>query len=467
MIRSIVVLAFCVLVCGCASSSKRVQATVCELLPSEVDRVLDDWHDAAARADFGRYFGHFAPGGVFMGTDATERWTVDEFKAYAKPHFDKGKAWAFTAHDRHVTYAGAGDTAWFDEELSTPHLGPCRGSGVLVREGGGWKIAQYNLSIPIPNDLAKEFVERIAAYGAGSAPSPGRTPGPEAMEPGVLGVMTFNIRYDNAGDGENAWPRRREMVARFLGEQRPDVVGLQEALDSQLRAILADRPEFGSVGVGRDDGATKGEYAAILYNTARLEVLDSGTFWFSETPEQPGSRSWGNAITRICTWARFCERGRRGHAGGTGVFYVFNVHLDHQSQPSRERSVRLLIDRIRSRGHDDPVIITGDFNAGEANTAVRYVKGEDRTELERGWPVFVDSFRAAHPDEAVVGTFHGFKGETTGEKIDYIFVSPGARVLAAAIVRRSEGERYLSDHFPVVARINPWESNPGISGGLK
>jgi hypothetical protein len=122
---------------------------------AEIAHVLDDWHDAAAKADETRYFSHFAPaGGVFLGTDATERWTVPEFKTYAHPHFAKGKAWSFRATRRAVTFMN--DTAWFDEDLDTPNLGPARGSGVLVREAGTWKIAQYNLSVPIPNERFKE-----------------------------------------------------------------------------------------------------------------------------------------------------------------------------------------------------------------------------------------------------------------------------------------------------------------------
>ncbi len=131
-------------------------------ISGDVARVLDDWHDAAARADEARYFGHFAEGGVFLGTDGKERWTVPELRAYAHPHFAKGKAWTFHAVRREVAFRG--DAAWFDEDLDTPHLGPARGSGVLVRDASGaWKIAQYNLSIPIPNERfaeVKAIIER-------------------------------------------------------------------------------------------------------------------------------------------------------------------------------------------------------------------------------------------------------------------------------------------------------------------
>jgi hypothetical protein len=131
--------------------------------PQQVTAVLDDWHQAASVADEARYFGHFAPNGVFMGTDATERWTVPAFREWAKPQFQKKSAWSFKPHDRHIDFSGDGKTAWFDEMLDTPNLGLCRGSGVLVLLGGKWKIAQYNLSIPIPNALAASVVKQIGA----------------------------------------------------------------------------------------------------------------------------------------------------------------------------------------------------------------------------------------------------------------------------------------------------------------
>lgn len=126
-----------------------------------VGSVLDDWHHAAAVADEARYFGYFAPNAVFMGTDATERWTATAFHAWAKPYFDKKKAWTFHPRDRHIDFSGDGKTAWFDELLDTENLGLCRGSGVLVLLKGQWKIAQYNLSIPIPNALVDGIVKQI------------------------------------------------------------------------------------------------------------------------------------------------------------------------------------------------------------------------------------------------------------------------------------------------------------------
>ena len=124
---------------------------------------LDDFHDAAAKADFDRYFGHFAPGAVFLGTDATERWTVAEFQAYARPYFKPGGGWTYVPRDRHVGFTPDGRTAFFDELLDNANLGETRGSGVLVWEDGAWKVAQYDLSIPIPNALAERVVGLVRA----------------------------------------------------------------------------------------------------------------------------------------------------------------------------------------------------------------------------------------------------------------------------------------------------------------
>lgn len=261
----------------------------------------------------------------------------------------------------------------------------------------------------------------------------------DGAQPASLDVMSFNIRYGTANDGENRWEARRELLFEVIRDQNADVAGLQEALASQIDEIVAAVPSYGVIGVGRDDAARKGEYAAILYRRDRLHVAQSGTFWFSDTPDVPASKSWGNRITRICTWARLVDRGGK-------AFWVYNVHLDHESQPSRERSVALLRERIDARAFPgEPVIVTGDFNVGEKNPAL--------AALTAGG-AFVDTFRVAHPDEAPAGTFTGFRyGQTGGDKIDYIFVQPGASVLSAAIVRTSRGDRYPSDHFPVVARI--------------
>lgn len=267
--------------------------------------------------------------------------------------------------------------------------------------------------------------------------------------PGAAGlhvqVMSFNIRYGTADDRDNAWPHRSELVCEVIRRDGGDFVGLQEALRFQIDAIREAVPAYEEIGVGRDDGLTRGEYSAILYRADRWKVDASGTFWLSDTPDVIASKTWGNEITRIVTWGRFVER-----ATGRGLF-VYNTHFDHQSQPSRVKSAELLARRIAERNPRDPVIVTGDFNAGEDNPAIQYLKGA----VESSPLKLVDTFRALHADQREAGTFNGFHGVATGPKIDYVFVDfdAEARVSAARILRDNMDGRYPSDHFPVTAEI--------------
>ncbi len=271
-----------------------------------------------------------------------------------------------------------------------------------------------------------------------------------------LDVMSFNIRYGTANDGPNSWKYRADMVCDVLRKYEPDVVGVQEALRFQLDVLRQAMPRYGEIGVAREDGKTEGEYSAILYDRQRLEVTDSGTFWLSDTPEVCGSITWGNACTRICTWGRFVDK-----ETGRG-FYVYNTHLDHRSQGSREKSVVLLAERIAARKLDEPFIVTGDFNAGETNPAIKYLKGE----LARRSPVpMVDTFRVIHPGATDVGTFNGFLGRLSGEKIDFVFTTEDVEVLDAEIVYDRVEDRYPSDHFPVRATLRLPKANTAIRPG--
>jgi endonuclease/exonuclease/phosphatase family metal-dependent hydrolase len=285
------------------------------------------------------------------------------------------------------------------------------------------------------------LVSSLTPAAATGQNAPAAAAASQPREP--LLVMTFNIRYGTAKDGENDWSARRSMLFEVVRDANADLIGLQEALDFQIDEILSAVPGYAVVGVGRDDGAEKGEYSAILFRKDRFHVAEAGTFWFSDTPSVVASKSWGNNITRICTWARFIDRDGRG-------FYHFNLHLDHQSQPSRERSTVLLRGRIDTRSTPDPVIVTGDFNVGEGNAALQTLTVPGGA----GAPAFLDTFRVLHADAKTVGTFSGFKFGTEGaDKIDYVLVQPGAEVMSAEIVRFSRNNRYPSDHFPVTARV--------------
>ena len=280
-----------------------------------------------------------------------------------------------------------------------------------------------------------------------------------------LRAMSFNIRYGAADDGENRWENRRKMVFDVVGDNHPDVVGLQEALRFQIDEIRKALPAYGEIGVAREDGKTEGEYCAILYRHDRFDIDESGTFWLSDTPEVPGSSHWGNACVRICTWARFVEK-KSG-----GAFYLYNTHMDHVSQPSREKSAVLLAQRIGDRRHVDPFVLTGDFNAGENNAVIMYLKGKTalggpaspasimpaeggQNEAKSTNPVpMADTFRVLHPNAKEAGTAHKFRGSSQDNKIDYVLTPPEVQVLEAQILHDNIGGRYPSDHFPVTARL--------------
>lgn len=257
-----------------------------------------------------------------------------------------------------------------------------------------------------------------------------------ATIPGDVSVMSFNIRYGTAADGANSWPNRQVQVIRVIERHQPDILGVQEALDFQLQEMATKLPQYARVGVGRDDGRSAGEFSAILYRRSRFEVREQGTFWFSSTPEVPGSTGWGNNITRICTWARLSDR-ETGRS-----FYVYNVHLDHESAPSRERSAELLAQRVRERGSGGAVIIMGDFNSGEDAVPVRYLLSQ---------LALTDTFGKLHPDSTGVATYHAFTGRTDGARIDHILVSAEFTIRSAGIDRSNEAGLYPSDHYPVHA----------------
>ena len=252
-------------------------------------------------------------------------------------------------------------------------------------------------------------------------------------------ALSFNIRYGTAADGDHAWPNRRGHVVTLIRDHAPHLIGFQEALRFQLDELEQRLHRYQEIGVGRDDGKTAGEYAAIWVDTLRFRVVTSGTFWFSDTPTVPGSKHWGNGITRISTWARLVDR-------ATGdTLRVYNNHWDHQSQPSREKSAALLLQRIAQDGAPgDGILVFGDFNADEANPAAQAMVTSTRTPLR-------DTFRAAHPDARVVGTFNSFRGDSTGGKIDFILADPAWRVSDAGIDRRRFGSLWPSDHFAVWA----------------
>ncbi|MBN2511516.1 MAG: endonuclease/exonuclease/phosphatase family protein [Sedimentisphaerales bacterium] len=270
--------------------------------------------------------------------------------------------------------------------------------------------------------------------------------GHKADDPNVL-VMTFNIRYGSANDGDNHWQLRREALFTQIKQISPDVLGLQEALDFQIREILKAVPGYDFVGVGRDDGKKAGEYSPILYRKDRFKVADSGTFWFSNSPWVVGSMHWGNKLPRICTWARLIEK-----KTGKGL-YAYNLHIDHQSAPSRVKSTELLSRKVAAREHAEPFVVTGDFNAAPDSPEILYLLGLS----DRKTPLpMMDVLAAANPEQAKLGTSHGFRGNTDGARIDYILMAPGTVIIDAQIHNQPVEGHLTSDHYAVTARLRPF-----------
>lgn len=250
-------------------------------------------------------------------------------------------------------------------------------------------------------------------------------------------VLSLNVRCDVPSDAPHDWASRLGLLVVFLKDHCPDFVGLQEPRQHQLEDILSKCPEFGAIGVGRDDGKTGGEFTAILYRKTRFNPLETDTFWLSDTPEIIGSITWDHTFIRTCTLCRFAIRGTDRHVT------LCNTHLDHESQSAREKAVALILERMAVRPHPkEPFILTGDLNAGETNPAVELLSHR-----------LTDTYRTMHPKVSDVGTFHAFTGRCEPDRIDYIFVSGPVRVQEATIHRPRPGGRFLSDHEPVSASL--------------
>lgn len=257
-----------------------------------------------------------------------------------------------------------------------------------------------------------------------------------------LRIATFNIRYDAKGDrGGRDWRARRGLVSETIVKMNPDVLGLQEVVHGQLENMREAHPEFAVVGAARDDGEKQGEYSPLLFRKERfrLDEKENGTFWLSDTPEKPGSVTWGNACTRVCSWARLIDK-----ETGNGL-YVYNTHWDHKGLASRERAAGLILSRISKRRYqEEAVVLLGDFNASESSSEVKLLLADESVGLR-------NSFLIANPEEGVKGTFNGWDLDgVNGAMIDHVFLSSKLKVESAAIIRHHQGEQVPSDHFPVL-----------------
>ena len=258
-----------------------------------------------------------------------------------------------------------------------------------------------------------------------------------------LNVMTFNIRYNTVTDSLDAWPYRKDKVASQILFHESHIIGVQEALHDQVTDLQQRLPRFKYEGVGRDDGKEKGEYSAIIYDTTRVQALQSKTFWLSETPDVPGSKGWDAQITRIVTWVKFRDRKTKK------TFFAFNTHFDHIGKVARRESAKLLLQKIKETAGAVPVVITGDFNAMPDDEPIQVI-------MDRSNPLhLIDSKEISlKPHYGPAGTFNGFKEmERDDQPIDYIFLKGKWKVFNHATISQTWKGRFASDHFSVLARV--------------
>jgi endonuclease/exonuclease/phosphatase family metal-dependent hydrolase len=254
-----------------------------------------------------------------------------------------------------------------------------------------------------------------------------------------LRLMSYNIRYDNPGDGDNRWDKRKTFVAGLIRFHQPDVLGVQEALLNQIKDLEVALPQYGWYGVGREDGKEKGEFSAIFYNKNRFDLLDKGTFWLSPTPDMP-SKGWDAAIVRICSWIRLKDK-RTGN-----TFYHFNTHFDHLGEKAREESAKLILTKIQSIAAKEAFTLTGDFNTPPTSAPYKIMTGSGQL-----WDAKTITGSPHYGPEGSWSTFDVATG--IGERIDFIFVSDQFDVGQHAILTDSQQKHYPSDHLPVIADI--------------
>ena len=276
-----------------------------------------------------------------------------------------------------------------------------------------------------------------------------RAAGAQTTQPAPAGdalrVTCFNIRLLTPKDGPNQWEARRDIFFEALTKGEPDLIGLQEVVHVQAEEIRAKLSGYEFVGVGRDDGKQKGEYAPVMFKRERFDKLDEGHVWLSETPDVPGSKGWDAKLPRIASWAKLKDK----RAGGRTLLFM-NAHFDHLGKVARLESAKLLHRKATEIAAGLPVVITGDFNTTEDDEPYRALVNPFRNDPLK----LIDAYRAVHPkrspDEA---SFGGFKGIRTGSRIDWILHTQDFKPLSAEIDTMNKDGRYPSDHYPVRAEL--------------
>jgi endonuclease/exonuclease/phosphatase family metal-dependent hydrolase len=254
-----------------------------------------------------------------------------------------------------------------------------------------------------------------------------------------LTVMSFNVRYPEPKDGDNAWEKRHDLLVAAIRAKSPDLFGTQELFHLQGEYIVEKATEYAWFGLSRR-GNQENEHMGVFYKKDRLRVIESGNFWLSETPEVPASMSWNVSLPRMVTWALFELRpsGRR--------FYFYNTHFAHrrEDEEARLKSADVIVSRIAKLSASVPFVMTGDFNAPAGGPVQKKF-------LE----TLTDAWTAAPADKRTgpEGTFHGFRGQPSNARIDWVLYRGPWRVLEAETVTYNQSGQYPSDHFPVFVRL--------------
>ena len=285
-----------------------------------------------------------------------------------------------------------------------------------------------------------------AALLGGPGRADAQAPSGENTSPATLTVMTYNLKFASSSP-PNAWPARRPLMREVIRQAAPDLIGTQEGLYEQLKDIAADLPEYDWIGLGRE-GGSRGEFMAVFYRKSRFEPQGFEHFWLSDTPEVIGSNTWGGKWPRMVTWVRFLERQTQQE------LFLWNTHFANDSQAAREKSARLVRERVAALDTRLPLVLTGDFNAAAGTNQAYHILTRDN--------FFTDTWTTAKARKGEgLNTSNGFEGiRRNGVRIDWILTRGRFTVDSAEIVTFSRDSQFPSDHFPVVTRLRMGAAQP-------
>ena len=261
-----------------------------------------------------------------------------------------------------------------------------------------------------------------------------------SKQPRDIKVMSFNIRLGVAKDGENRWDLRKELVVKTIREYNPDLLGLQEVFPMQEEYLRENFPGYVYYGRSRLVDPNDGEACSVMFRKDRFDAIEKSTFWLSETPDEPGSKSWDSSLPRIANMISLKDKQVRGKK-----LVLINTHFDHRGKVAREEAAKIIKNRVSALEKGARVVITGDFNSGEGSRPYQSLMGGS----------IIDTFRMVHPNRTEEeSTFTAWKGRLIGNRIDWVLCSANFQILSATINRSHDKGRYPSDHYPVTATLN-------------